>query len=835
MSKKKSITNVTQNEIVNNAPVKRRGKAARNLLLAGTALGAIGYGAWQAGRTRFTSKINGKLKIEGVKASVEIIRDKWGIPHIFAQNSDDLFFAQGFVQAQDRFWQMELNRRIGSGRIAEIVGEAALEADRLIRRYGLREAAHYDYAHADEDEKQILHAFANGVNAFLKLKKLPVEFSILRYTPEEWSAIDSLTWLKVLAFGQSNNFDVELLRTIIVQKIGAEKAAYLEPSEHANMPLIVTPELNYSGWDFSQVLEEYGKLREVLQATAGSGSNSWAVSGAKSVTGKPLLANDPHMSVATPANFYEMHLHAPGWNVIGATLPGVPGVIIGHNEFIAWGLTNTMADYQDGFIEKVDPLNSRRYEYKGEWRDFEVRREEIKIKGKPPVTEEILTSVHGPVISKLNQSSAEPTADASNDDSRELYITLKWTLHDSQHAIKPILGINQSKNWQEFRQACRDFDLPAMNITYADVDGNIGYQFAGRIPIRGKGLGKIVSPGHTGEYDWTGYILFDELPHVYNPPNGYVITANNRQVGNDYPYFLGSSYVSRNRAERIRELLTAKEKFSLDDFNEMLKDVYSSTAMKLARRLVQLDFSQGTDRQRRALAYLATWDGHLATGSIAAGIVKVTSDKLMRLLFEPLLGKDLAAQYIGSSDSPFGPVQIFQEMVYPFVIDELDKISSKLLPDELMWDEVLREAFIRATNFLTEKHGQDMSGWEWGKLHTLSYNHPMGAVKPLDRLFNRGTFPLPGDGTTVWQTGHASKDGTSFIFNGATSSIRLLADLGDLKKSRFGNTSGQSGSPFSPHYADFIEDWLEVKTHPLLFNREEILANAEGTLIVSYE
>lgn len=830
MSKKSNITNATES----NDNVPKGGRAARNLLLAGTALGAIGYGAWQAGRTRFTSKINGKLKVEGLKATVEVIRDKWGIPHIFAQNTEDLFFAQGFVQAQDRFWQMELSRRIGSGRISEIVGEAALEADRLIRRYGLREAAHYDYAHTNAEEKQILHSFANGVNAFLKQKKLPVEFSILRYSPEEWSAIDSLNWLKVMAFGQSNNFDVELLRTLIVQKIGAEKAAYLEPGEHIDMPLITIAEVTYKGWDFAHILDEYGKLREVLHTAAGSGSNSWVVSGAKSVTGKPLLANDPHMAVSTPANFYEMHLHAPDWDVIGATLPGVPGVIIGHNGCISWGLTNTMADYQDGYIEKVDPTNPYRYLYNGEWRDFEVRREEIKVKGKPPVTEEILTSVHGPVIGKLTTTNTEPTADASRD-TNELYIALKWTLHDSKQGIKPMIGINQAKNWQEFREACSLFDIPSMNITYADVDGNIGYQFTGRIPIRARGNGMLVSPGHTGEYDWTGYVPFEDLPYVYNPLSGYVITANNRIVDNAFPYFLGSSYVSRNRAERIRELLTAKEKFSLDDFAGMQKDVYSSTAMKLARRLVQLDFAHGTDKQRRALAYLATWDGHLTTGSIAAAICKVTADKLLRLLFEPLLGKDLAARYIGSSVSPFGPVQIFQEMVYPFVIDQMDKPDSKLLLEGMTWEDVLREAFIRALNFLSEKYGQDLAGWEWGKLHTLTYKHPMGAVKPLDRFFNRGAFPLPGDGTTVWQTGHASQDGASFEFNGATSSIRLLADMGNIKNSKLANTSGQSGSPFSPHYADFIEDWLEVKHHPLLFDRAEIVANAEGTLILSDE
>jgi len=821
------ITNVTETN------PKKRGRAPRNLLLASTAIGAVGYGAWQAGRTRFNSKITGKLDLKGLQKPVEVIRDKWGIPHLYAESLSDLAFAQGFVQAQDRLWQMEFQRRLASGRLAEVLGEPVIFIDKQMRRLQLRRAAHNDYAHLDpqSEEKMVLDRLAEGINAFINTKKLPLEFSILRYKPETWSAIDSLTWAKMMAVAQSTNLDTELVRAQVVQAVGAERAAQLEPTRTlTGRPLIVPPGADYSGINLEKISEDFSKLKIALGALTGGNSNNWVISGKKTESGKPYLCNDPHMSVLMPGTWYEMHLHAPDLEVIGVSIPGVPLIIIGHNQHIAWGVTNTMADFQDSFIEKVDPANPRRYEHKGEWKDFEFSREEIKIKGKPSIFEEYARSVHGPVLNSFKVGGNNEAADASSPNI-EAPLSVSWSIYEPATGVKSILGLSRARNWEEFRTALSFWDMPSLSFVYADVTGNIGYQFTGNIPIRGKGLGLVPSPGHTGEYDWQGYIPFEELPRSYNPEQGYIITTNQKVVDNDYPYWLGSDYLGENRAERLRQLITSKEKLSLDDMARFQIDQLSLPGMRLARRLVQIDTAGLNDLQRRALGYLAIWDGNLNAQSIAGCLYEVTLQKLSRLVFEPILGKATEG-YLGNTDNPLAPINSLQCIAFSFLIDQIEANDQSLLPPGKSWDSLLTEALTKAISWLQGKLGNEINGWEWGKLHQLTYSHPLGAVKPLDRIFNRGPYPVGGDWDTVWQMGYSSAN-DNFAFNGASSAIRLIADLSDWEKTRFGTTSGQGGSPFSPHYADFIDDWLTGQHHPHYFKRASILEHAEGKLTLN--
>jgi len=807
---------------------RRRGRAGRNLLLAGgAAVGAIGYGAWQAGRTRFTSKTSGNLALEGLKAKVEVIRDKWGVPHIYAENMEDLLFSQGFIHAQDRFWQMEFNRRMAAGRLSEILGEPALLADKTFRRLALRQAAQQDYEAMAGEERALLRSYSEGINAFLRQKKLPLEFSILRYKPEDWHPLDSLLWSKVMAIGQSGNFEAELLRAQLVQKVGPEIAARLEPLETLDLPQIVPVGADYSGIDFEAIMVEFGRLHEFNGlAGAGNGSNNWVVDGSKSVTGKPLLANDPHISNTTPAVWYEVHLHAPDFEVAGVSLPGVPFVIIGHNRHIAWGVTNTMADYQDGFIEKVDPANPKRYEYKGEWREFESWHEEIKVKGgKPTVQKEYFRSVHGPIMSEFNPN----LAPAENGSSLEKAVAVCWTLYETSRATRAILQVNRAKNWEEFREALREWDIPSLSFVYGDVDGNIGFQYTGRIPVRGKGKGMLPSPGHSGEYDWQGYIPFEELPSLYNPPSHLIYTANNQMTDNAYPYHLGSEYVGGWRAKRIRTLLNAKEKLSLEDFRRIQTDFYCEPGHIFAR--LMLDIEPADDWQRRALSFFRTWDGQLSPNSVAGALYKLTIYKLLRQIFVPLLGEPLADKYMGVGDA-LSPLNVFSGLPGPMVIRLIEKNDTWLLPEGQTWVQALQAALEEAIAELRQQIGDDMSGWEWGKLHMMKYNHPLGAVKPLDRVFNRGPQPIGGDTDTVWQTGYSAKD-ADFTANGPTASFRGLFDLGDLDRSLIGIMGGQSGSPFSPHYFDQAEQWIEGELHPMIFSRAELATYIQGTLTLT--
>jgi penicillin amidase len=801
---------------------RRRGRAGRNLILAGGALGAIGYGAWQAGRTRFNSKISGALQLEGLKAQVEVVRDKWGVPHIYAANMEDLLFAQGFVQAQDRFWQMEFQRRLADGRLAEVLGEPALPADKVMRRFDLRRAAQRDYDAMSGEERGFLMRYSDGINAFIKQKKWPIEIAILRYKPEEWQPLDSLMWSKVMAIGQSSNFEAELLRARLVQKVGPEKAARLEPLETVDLPMIIPVGADYSGIDFDAMLNEFSALHELSGLTgAGNGSNNWVVDGTKSVTGQPLLANDPHISTTLPGVWYEMHLHAQDFNVAGVSIPGVPFIVIGHNRHIAWGVTNTMGDFQDGFIEKVDPTNPRRYEHKGEWHEFESRTEEIKVKGKPALHKEYFRSLHGPLMSEFHPDLPEGE--------NEKPVAVCWTLYEISPSFRAIIKLNRAHNWEEFREALRDWDIPSLSFVYADTAGNIGYQYTGRIPIRGKGKGLLPSPGHTGEYDWVGYIPFDELPSLYNPDSHMIFTANNQIADNNYPYHLGSEYVGGWRAKRIRTLLQAKEKLSLEDFRRIQSDFYSEPGHVFAHLILNIEPTD--DLQRRALSYFRTWDGQLSPESVAGALYKVTIYKLLRQLFIPLLGEPLADRYMGVGEG-LAPLNIFSGLPGPMVIRLIEKNDTWLLPEDQTWQKAMQSALTETIAELRKRLGDDMSGWEWGKLHTMKYNHPLGAVKPLDRVFNRGPQPIGGDTDTVWQTGYAAKDG-DFTANGPTASFRGLFDLGDLDRSLIGITGGQSGSPFSPHYFDQAEQWIAGELHPMIFNRAELASNAEGTLTLN--
>lgn len=804
---------------------KRRGRAGRNLLVASGALGAIGYGAWQAGRTRFNSKINGKLQLAGLKASVEVVRDKWGVPHLYASNMEDLMFAQGFVQAQDRFWQMEFQRRLAAGRLSEVLGEPALLADKVMRRFDLKRAATRDYEAMSGEERGYIMRYAEGITAFIKQKKWPLEISILRYKPEDWQPLDTLMWSKVMAIGQSGNFEAELLRAQLVQKVGPEMAARLEPLETLDLPQILPVGADYSGINFDAMLAEFSALHELSGVTgAGNGSNNWVVDGTKSVTGKPLLANDPHISTSMPGVWYEMHLHAPDFDVAGVTLPGTPFVVVGHNRHIAWGVTNTMADYQDGYIEKVDPANPKRYEYKGEWHEFESWSEEIKVKGKPAMHKEFFRSVHGPVLSDFN-----PNFLSENGTAPEKPVACRWTLYEVSTGFRALIKLNRAKNWSEFRDAMRDWDIPSLSFVYGDTEDNIGFQYAGRIPIRGKGKGMLPSPGHTGEYDWVGFVPFEELPSVYNPDSHMAYTANNQMVDNSYPYHLGSEYVGGWRAKRIRTLLNAKEKLSLEDFRRIQFDQYSEPGHIFARQMLKLE--PADDWQRHALSYFRTWDGQLGVTSVAGALYKMTIYKLLHQIFVPLLGEPLADKYMGVGEG-LAPLNIFSGLPGPMVIRLIEKNDSWLLPEGQTWEQAMQLALNEAIAELRNRFGDDMSGWEWGKLHTMQYNHPLGAVKPLDRVFNRGPQPIGGDTDTVWQTGYGAKDG-DFVANGPSASFRGLFDLGDLDRSMIGVTGGQSGSPFSPHYFDQAEQWIEGELHPMIFNRDELTTNTEGTLTLS--
>ena len=815
---------------VKNGQSKKKGLAtgSSRVLLAGGALGAVGYGAWRAGRTRFSPKVAGTLKIEGLQQPVEVIRDEWGVPHLYATTLEDLFLAQGFVQAQDRFWQMEFQRRLAAGRLAEVLGEAALPADRLLRRLELNREAQKSYLYILEHENPMpLERFTAGVNAFIALKKLPLEISLLRYQPLPWTPTDSLGWANVMTLGQSNNFFTELARAEIVRAAGPELAARLEPWPSVEHPLIVPPEARYAGVDFEPILAEYIRLAEWLGLLrVGTGSNNWVVDGTKTDSGLPLLANDPHISAQLPGTFYAMHLSGPDFEVMGACVPGLPGVILGHNSQIAWGVTNTMGDIQDAFIEQLDPANPRRYRYRDEWHEFETHFEEIRVKGQAvPVRQEQFRSLHGPIISEF---SASGSVALDGGTVQGAPVALAWTLYDHPYSLDGLMALNRAANWSEFRTALKAWPYPSFNFVYADTAGHIGYQYAGLIPRRRAGLGLLPSPGHTGEYDWAGFVPFEELPSVFDPPAHFLATANNKVTDDDYPHHLGSDYANGVRAERIRQLLTEREKFGVADFQAIMGDLLCPTGLRLARYLTRLEgLTDG--HEQRAQASIATWDGRLGADSVPGCIYEVTMGKLLRRVLEPQLGQAALNHYLGVADG-FAPLTALYSLAGPHLLNFLERADTSILPPALpTWDEALRTAFKEAVAWLRQTLGEDLRGWEWGKLHTMAFNHVLGQKPPLDRVFNRGPLGVGGDSDTVFQTAYAFKE-DHYEANGGTPAWRMIADLSNWDNSVMSVQGGQSGSPFSPHYADAIEPWLIAQNHPMLFSRTALAQHTAGIL-----
>ena len=755
----------------------------------------------------------GTLQVVGLTSEVKVVRDKWDVPHITASNADDLFMAQGYVTAQDRLWQMEFNRRIGAGRLSEVLGAAAIEEDRFLRTIGLRRAASAEVNELQPDERRVLENYAKGVNAFINTHQdsLPIEFTLLGFKPEPWTILDTLTWGKVMAYDLSGNYTREILRANLVNKLGVDKAQALLPTTGSeNTPLIMPQGASYAGLEPAF---ELVKLQETLSALTGPdldarGSNNWVVGPSKTTTGKPLLANDPHLGIRNPSVWYEVELNGGGWHVAGVTFPGVPGVVAGHNERIAWGVTNVEGDTQDLYLEKLNPANANQYEFKGSWQDMQVVPEEIKIKGKPSETIQVRLTRHGPIMNDVSSSmkDAQPMA-------------LQWTALQKSPLLGSVLKYNRAGNWQEFREALRGFNTPAQNFVYADVDGNIGYQIPGLWPLRAKGDGLLPVPGWTGEYEWTGFASFDELPSVYNPSAGFVATANNRPVAANFSskFSLGQEYDPGWRAARITTLLKAKEKLSPEDLQAIQTDVVSLPGQEFSRMLSQLPAGSGDFEAARQL--LTAWDGRMTTDSAAAALYKVTYQYTLENLFKARLGDDFYGQYLDEA-----------RFHVPFVLSLLKD------PQNEWWgaggrNALLSKSLQQATDYLRTNLRTDPAGWQWGKLHTVSFAEtPIGSAvpAPIGWLINLKTLPIGGDGNTV--------AASSYRFNApyvqsSGQSFKAVYNLADFDDSRITNTIGQSGQPFSKHYGDNIDDWSSGRYHRLLFTPPNIEGQSDKDVL----
>jgi penicillin amidase len=788
--------------------------AAAGIAGAG-ALGAAGARRWFL--TRPLPPRNESVDAAGLDERVEILFDRWGVPHIYAANEHDAAFAQGYVHARDRLWQMELNRRLAKGELAEILGPPALPADRFLRRLGFRRAAEAALAVIEQEDLDLLDAYCAGVGAYVARHKLPVEFTLLRLRPRAWRPEDGLAFGQFMAFTQTWNWESELIRARLIARFGPDRAAEMEAGT------VAAGVEGGGGLEPVPVQAAAEAFKPLANLVGAGGSNNWVVSPQRSASAHALLANDPHLSPQVPGVWYAVHISAGDDEVAGVGLPGLPGVVIGHNARIAWGITSAITDTSDLFIERSHPSDASRFEFDGEWETARVIEEQIRVKGAPTVIDEVVLTRHGPL---LNGTLDIPVDGAP--------LALKAVCVDEPPIASAIRKLNQAGSWHEFQQALRGWTHPSLNFVYADVDGNIGYKMAGRVPIRASGDGYAPVPGWEPEHEWTGYVPFEELPQAFNPKDGVFATANTRPAAPS-PHFLTRDWIDDARWRRIIELLQARKIHDLEDLAAIQRDVVSLPGREVMAMLQDLPVENEAARQ--ALAEVRGWDGNMAADSAAAVIYRVFREELIDSLFEDV--DDIHLQYLHgrSLDEVLVPNSAFHFKGSSILAGHVKRLYSARGNDARaangVGGSVLAEAFENAVGYLVQALGPDPTRWRWGALHQVPWRHPIGAAAPMvDRLLNlsRGPYPVGGDEDTPNQTGVNvwRRHEASF----ALASYRQLYDLADWDRSLFVLPPGQSGHPGSPHYDDHLQLWLRGDYVPLLFSRDAVAGAVEQTAVL---
>jgi len=723
-------------------------------------------------------KTQESLVMEGLQAEVSVTWDRWGGPHLKAQSEEDLFLAAGYIQARERLWQMELFRRLAKGRLSEIVGEAGLNYDLRSRVLGLPVAIERDLEKLPEKMKMIFSAYARGVNAYIRQRKWdwPPEFILLRFRPEPWTVEDSLSIKHLLAMYLAADYTSELARINLIRAAGPKAVELLEPG----LNLLPDPEVKLDVLNFG--------LTELIDQP-GAGSNNWVIAGNLTATGQPFLANDPHLMINVPPIWLEMGLECQEFKVSGLTIPGVPLVIIGHNQHLAWGITNSYADVQDLYIENIN-WEKKSYLRQNEWKPLTERNETIKIRGKKnPRIITVSWTEEGPILNPFLLNC-------------ELPISLRWTLYEGDRTAEGLYLINTASDWSDFSQGAELFDNPSQNFVYADTAGNIGYYLSGKIPIRSKESAIYPYPGWREASNWSGYLRPEDKPNIYNPPSGLIVTANNNIMPENYSHYLGFDWISPDRKNRIEELLQANSQNSLQEMTAIQNDVFSRRAARLKQVLSQIKMSDSAAEEARQI--LLQWSGEVKEG-LAPAIYEVYWKKLEELTF--------------SDDFSFYYQDLIRYMEsrqagLERILDQPDStwFDRSETPAKETRDDIMEKAMLEALKELTQTFGKNKNKWDWAKLHGLSYKHTLGQKWYLSFL-NIGQYPMIGDGQTV----RASHSGLNYK-TVAGASGRLVFDLGDFDRSLSVLTSGESGHFLSPHYDDQVSLYLNSLYHPLSFS-----------------
>ena len=770
-------------------------------------------------------QLDGSLPVNGLSASAKVTRDSHGVPAIEAATPADLFLAQGYVTAQDRLWQMDVMRRFAAGELSEILGEDTLKIDREQRILGLRAAARKSLQMASPRDRSYFDAYARGVNAFIEShgSSLPIEFRILKYRPKPWQAEDSIVIANQMVKDLNYyTFGDALAREKILAKLGPELTSdlYVNRSWHDRPPTVTREDLNEQqnqGDSDDEDDEDDGPDNSVTQhrstteeiwaqrtPEAVNGSNDWVVSGAHTVTGKPLLSNDMHLGHQMPNLWYEAHLKSGNLDVAGVTLPGMPYVIVGHNQRIAWGFTNVGPTVADAFIEDFNPHGA--YQTPHGWQQPEHRAEVIHVKGKPDVNLDVKITRHGPIITDILPGETRQVA-------------LRWTLYDGLHM--PFFDVDAAQNWEEFRKAFAQLDAPGQNVVYADVDGNIGYQTTGHVPIRAAGDGSLPVSGADDSHEWTGYVPFDKLPEIYNPPSGVIATANGRITPDGFPYSISSTWEAPWRTERIYHVLESGRKFASSDMLALQNDIHSENDLFAAERFVYaIDHaSKPSARARQAADLMRNWDGRMLASSAAPTIAVRSAQELTRLLLEPLLGP--APEDPKQQERTLNWKTYHWQMRTVWLQNILLHQPKRWLPEKYPnYDDLILAAVEAAVS--EAKAPKDLAAWHWGNFNAVDIEHPvLGKIPWVRRWAAPGMKEQSGSGYTV-----------KAVTPLHGPSERFTANLAELDQSTLNTVTGQGGNFLSPYYLDQWKAWYEGSTFTLPFTPRAVEANGAHRLVL---
>ena len=755
----------------------------------------------------------GTLTARGLEREVQVVRDRLGVPHIRAANEHDMFFAVGYVHAQDRLWQLDLIRRAGQGRLSEIFGSKTVEFDKLFRTIGIARVA-TEIEHALHPEsKALLVAYADGINAFIRdnEKRLPVEFDMLNYRPESWEPQHSVIVARMIAWELNLAWFTDITFGMIAERVGPVKASEILPVWQKDAPRIVAEYPAHLGERFIDVNSKFLAFMGAEGLTGGS--NCWVVGPGKSSDGKPILANDIHLMMPAPARWYQLHMSCPGWNVAGVSLPGTPLVVAGRNDVIAWGLTNAMVDDADFYVEKIDSSSST-YLVQDRLYPVEAHNDTIHIGRNDSLVITIRKTRHGPLIDQVH-----PLLKDSGSTYRSYALAMRWTGLETSDETYAFYLFDKARTPSEFAAGISYFTVPGQNVVYADTVGNIGYWMAARVPIRGRYNAMMPVPGWIPDNDWKGYVPVQQLPKIWNPPEGFIATANNKITRDNYPYYISELWEPPSRIQRLRELLSTNDQLTPEDFKRFQMDVLSPYGREFVGHLLHA-FDRRTPEHplgAAALEYLRNWDFRYHRDEVPSSIVNVTIVRFFHNVFEDEMGEKLFKQFVTFSAIPYrvSSQLLARQEEGGFTGGDSPWFDDVRTPQVETKDEILRKSLYDALDELQARFGSDTKLWRWGDLHTVTFAHPFGTRKPLDRVFNIGPFPVQGSANTLCKMDFRI-DNPYVVTVGP--SMRHIIDMGNALAFSSVITSGESGQALHTHYDDQTVLWLNGSYHAVVMN-----------------